>query len=322
MTSSRLPDLRFVRERQESWQRLSELVDRTQRVGLGGLSGDEVLELGRLYRRAASDLAYARTHLPDETVRRRLNDLVSRAHGALYHAERGGMRALLDFFWRDFPELLTRRRAFVLVATAVFLFGSIFALVRPDLSAGIIPESYDTPHLDPQDSPAAGSMITANNIQVALMGFAGGLPFGLLTLWILFSNGMMLGAVGALIERKGQSLEFWPSIVPHGILELSAIMIAGGAGLMIGWALLHPGDLSRGRALSVAAGEAVRLLAGTIPMFLIAGTIEGFISFSSLPAVVKLIVAALSAVGMAFYFTRKGDPGAHDRSSTGEWVKE
>lgn len=306
-SSTQIPDLRFVRERQASWERLSELVDRAQRVGLGGLSGEEALELGRLYRRAGSDLAYARTHLPDEAVRRRLNELVGRAHGVLYHAERGGFRSFLDFYWRIFPELLVRYRAFTLVAMGVFVLGGVFALLRPDLSAGIVPESYNTPHIDPAESAAAGSFITQNNIGVALRAFAGGLPLGLITLFLLFYNGMMIGAVAALIARKGQSLAFWPSIAPHGVLELTAIFIAGGAGLILGWSLLHPGDLPRGRALAAAAGDAIRLIAGTIPMFIVAGVIEGFISFSSLPAFVKLTVAAMTAVVMAFYFSRKGE---------------
>jgi uncharacterized membrane protein SpoIIM required for sporulation len=174
----------------------------------------------------------------------------------------------------------------------------------------MIPESYNTPHIDPASSPMAGSFITQNNIGVAFRAFAGGLPLGLITLLILFTNGMMLGSVGVLIARKGQSAGFWPSIAPHGILELTAIMVAGAAGLMLGWALLHPGDLPRGRALAAAAGDAVRLVAGTIPMFIVAGTIEGFVSFSSLPVFVKLTVAALSAVGMAYYFSRKGGAAA------------
>ena len=184
--------------------------------------------------------------------------------------------------------------------------GAVFALIRPDLAEGIVPESYNTPQVGPEESPEAGSFITQNNITVALVAFAGGLPLGLLTIRAMFVNGMMLGAVGALIARKGQSAQFWPSIAPHGILELTAIFIAGGAGLMLGWALLHPGDLPRGRALAEAAGDGARLLAGTIPMFIVAGTIEGFISFSELPAFVKLLVAALSAAVMVFYFSRKG----------------
>jgi uncharacterized membrane protein SpoIIM required for sporulation len=305
MSENSVRDFRFVREREEGWKRLSDLLDRAQGAGINRLSGEDALELGRLYRRAASDLAYVRTHLPDPGVLRRLNDLVGRAHGFVYVSEKGGGAGLIDFYWREFPLLLRKYRAFVLVAWGIFLAGALFALSRPDLQPFIVPKEYSTPHIGGASSPYASGYITQNNIRVALMAFALGIPLGVATLLLLFSNGMMLGGAGILIAQKGQSAGFWPCIAPHGVLELSAIMIAGAAGMILGWTLLHPGDLPRGKALALAAADAVRLLAGTIPMFVVAGTIEGFVSFSSLSPYLKLLVSALSAAAMALYFTPK-----------------
>lgn len=297
----------FVQRRRERWNRLSSLLDQVSKRGLKGLSGDEALELGRLYRQATSDLAFARTHFPDDTALRPLNELVARGHGVLYVPERGGWNALVRFYLHDFPEVLHQRRVFVFAATGLFLLGILLALARPDLGHFAVSEAYNTPSISAEASPATAGFITQNNVGVAFMAFAGGITCGLLTAFVLLNNGLMLGAVGLLIERKGQSAGFWPSIAPHGALELTAIMLAGGAGLLLGWTLLHPGDLPRGRALSLAAQDAVRLIAGTLPMFIVAGTIEGFLSFSTMPPALKLAVSALSVAAMALYFTRKPD---------------
>ncbi len=294
----------FTQEHRAAWSRLSELLDRAEGSRRGRLSGSEVLELGRLYRRAAADLAYLAAHPVDESTSQDLNRLVSRAHAYVYVHETVGLRSVLDFLWTGFPALVYQRRVCILAATATALLGVLCALLWPDLGRTMVPSSYRTPRMDPALSPLAAVLITANNVQVALRAFAGGITLGAFTLYVLFMNGVMLGGVSSLIAAIGESSRFWPSIYPHGVIELTAIMIAGGAGLRVGWALVSPGDYTRQEALRQAGMDAIRLAIGTVPLFVVAGTIEGYVSFSSLPAVDKLGLGTLAAAALFLYLAR------------------
>jgi uncharacterized membrane protein SpoIIM required for sporulation len=304
---------RFVREKEPGWRRLSELLDRVRVRGVSGLDGSELLELGKLYRRAAADLTYVRTHLADDVLAARLNQLVARAHGVVYVSESSGWLSVPRFFWREFPEVLWHSRYHVLVVTAVFAGSFLLAYFAARWStpfgASLPPEDYLLPMDRGEDGFQPGAMvssfITTNNVGVALRAFAGGVTAGVFTLVVIFSNGLMMGKVSAIMADKGQSFRFWAAILPHGVLELTAIMIAGGAGLVMGWALVAPGDLTRRKALARGGGTAVRLVLGTVPMFVVAGIIEGFVSFTDISNGMKLAVAAMTAVMMAAYVRRK-----------------
>ncbi|TLM76282.1 MAG: stage II sporulation protein M [Actinobacteria bacterium] len=149
-------------------------------------------------------------------------------------------------------------------------------------------------------------------MQVALVAFAGGMTAGILTGWSMLQNGLLLGALAGAAAKSGQALAFWSLIVPHGSLELPAIVLAGGSGLMLARAILFPGDLPRAASLRRAAGEAVRIVLGALPLFLLAGLVEGFFTPSATDPVLKLGVGtALAAAFVAYVLlTGRGEPEA------------
>ena len=150
------------------------------------------------------------------------------------------------------------------------------------------------------ERPYASSFIMTNNIQVSFLAFAGGVTGGLLTVYVLLFNGLLLGGITGLTAHYGIGLGLWTFVIGHGVLELSAIFITGGAGLMMGWAMLNPGLLRRRDALMLAARKAVLLVLGCIPVLITAGVIEGFLSpNAAIPWPVKWTVGVLS--GLLFY---------------------
>jgi uncharacterized membrane protein SpoIIM required for sporulation len=141
---------------------------------------------------------------------------------------------------------------------------------------------------------------------VAFRAFAGGVTFGVYTLIVLASNGLLMGVVAGAAQRFDFAANLWGFVAAHSVIELSVIFIAGGAGLQLGWALLHPGLLSRRAALVLAARRAVILLIGCVPLLVIAGVIEAFISPSALPLAIKLLVALGSGLALYTYLLGAG----------------
>jgi uncharacterized membrane protein SpoIIM required for sporulation len=190
--------------------------------------------------------------------------------------------------------------------SAVFAYAACFFdegfadRVDPGLREAIASHTNWTEAVNRANSLASTSIQT-NNISVTFVTFAGGLLGGLGTLFALFRNGVLLGSVFELCIRY----RFWEIpifIAAHGVIELTAIFIAGGAGLLVGKALLMPGDMRRIDALVTNGLLAIKLILGTIPMLLIAGLIEGFISPAHIPPIYKFSISALSALLMAMYF--------------------
>jgi uncharacterized membrane protein SpoIIM required for sporulation len=159
--------------------------------------------------------------------------------------------------------------------------------------------------------PAFAAGLMTNNIGVALKAFAFGTLGGFPTLCLLFYNGLPLGGLAMQQHQHGRDLLFWSLILPHGIIELSAIIIAGGAGMLIGWAVIAPGRRTRRDAVTIAGRDALRLMLGTVPLFIVAGFTESFVTPSALPAPLKLGYAALTALALTAYFgagSRRASP--------------
>jgi uncharacterized membrane protein SpoIIM required for sporulation len=280
------------------------------------------------YRRAAADLAYAQTHFPGSTTQAYLNRVVGQAHGELYGASQHRLGAAWRFLSREYPRLLRREWRPIAVAGGLMVgaavAGWIAALGDHTLAKLLLPPQFrdisptqlaQTRKVNAEGAaayPVVGSYIGVNNVQVAIMAFAGGITLGVLTVYAMLQNGLMLGVMGGLFTQGGAGVGFWALIVPHGSLELPAIVIAGGAGLKMAGALLFPGDLPRGAALRAAAPVAARLLLGTLPMFAIAAGIEGFFTPTAAPDALKLAVGAVMfALLMAYVFVPgRGDEGA------------
>jgi uncharacterized membrane protein SpoIIM required for sporulation len=307
----------FLESRLGKWKRLEELTARISRLRLKSLSGDEVREFGRLYRRSAADLAIAREEVSDQRLVNYLNHLVGRAHGAIYRSESSGFGVFITFLRYEFPAVFRKTFAYSLTAFVIFMLAAAFASaaclvdegfadrIAPQLRQDIIEHQNWTESVN-KSNPLASTSIQTNNITVTFYAFAGGVLAGIGTLWVLASNGLLLGMVMSLCFRY----RFWeiPIFVSaHGVIELTAIFIAGGAGLLIGKALLMPGDLRRIDALVTNGQFAIKLILGCVPMLLIAGLIEGFISAAHISPTFKFSISVTSALLMTLYFL-KPDP--------------
>lgn len=321
----------FVRERREAWARLQELVDRAQKGRIGALSDDELHEMGALYRRASADLAraqtrYAATFAGQELVRS-LNALVLRAHAQIYSAPPAAPSRGLWFLLFGFPAAFRRHWKPILLA-AFFLYGpaisayiavwanpqSVTLFVDREVIAKVEERAQkklvtgwgaNTDYQGLASSPATSSFIMTNNIRVTIMAVALGVTAGVGTGAVLISNGLMIGGLAGAATNSNVDFLFWSVILPHGVLELSAICIAGGAGLLIARAIYAPGDLTRRDALQLAGNEAALLLAGVAVMLVVAGLIEGFITPTTLPPAFKMAFALLTGVWMTAWLFAK-----------------
>jgi uncharacterized membrane protein SpoIIM required for sporulation len=302
----------WLEKRKSHWVRLEHLLDQSHKHGLKSLTRSELQELGLLYRQAAADLSAAREDPTAQYYARSLNLLLARAHNTIYSGEKSSPWGIIHFFRYTYPEIFRRQLPLVTAAFAVFMLGAVLGLLltltRPDFMRAFLgPHMLNSlerhemwTHSVVAIKPAAASAIMTNNMSVAFVAFASGITAGLFTLLLLFFNGMLLGVIGAACWFYGMSLGLWSFVAPHGVLELPAIFIAGGAGLLVAKGMLFPGLLPRRDSLARAGTEAVRLLLGTIPILIIAGTIEGFISPSSLAPRWKFALAA--AIALIFFF--------------------
>jgi uncharacterized membrane protein SpoIIM required for sporulation len=279
---------RFERERSGGWRALETALGKArgkpERLGATG-----VLELGGLYRAAAADLALARRLFPGDPLTGRLEALVVRARATVY-ADAGGRPSPLAFFSRGYWRLVRERRLALTVAAALFLGGTAFALVwgilDPDAAAGLVPgvfiDGADPPRgdrgLTAAQSASFSSEIFTNNIQVTLLSFGAGLLFAVGGAFLLVYNGLIFGAVLGVAAAHGNLEQLLRLVVAHGVLELSCIVVAGAAGLRMGWALVAPGPLTRRAALAAQARPAMAVVLGTAPWLVVAGLVEGYVS--------------------------------------------
>jgi uncharacterized membrane protein SpoIIM required for sporulation len=306
----------FINKKRASWERLSLIIERTKNGGLRQLSAEELPALGSLYRRAASDLAYARAQEANPNLVLYLNELVGNAHGVLYQEDSGGMSRVLRFLAVGLPAVLRRRMPFILIAFGLTVLGTwlAYALVHhdPRLLTLFLPAEFkdsfdgwkqgfaDHGDISAGDGINFSSQLMTHNTGVGIVAFATGITL-VLPVYFMLQNGFVMGALIAVVQPTHHLASMWAGILPHGICELSAIFICGGAGLCIGWALIAPGEYSRKDALIVAGKDAVKMMVGTIPLFIIAGIIEGNVSHSSLPHFVKFSLAALQFAALMFY---------------------
>jgi uncharacterized membrane protein SpoIIM required for sporulation len=295
----------WLNKRQSYWSRLGSLLARVKAQGLHGLSRSELRELGLLYRQTATDLSAVRGDPSSVQQSRYLNQLLGRAHNAIYSGQKKSVAGIWQFYRREYPRIFRQFLPYTAVATAIFWLGALagmfFVLSDPDYMREFLPpqlvdsiERHEMwTHSIVSVKPQASSAIMTNNLSVSFMAFAAGITGGLGTLYLLFFNGIMIGVIGTACATYGMSVPLWSFVSPHGVLELPAIFIAGGAGLRMARSLLFPGMLSRRDSLSIGGTEAVRLLVGVIPMLIVAGTIEAFFSPSSAPAWLKFTVAGV-----------------------------
>lgn len=285
----------FVETRGARWRALEQLLDKADAKGLQALSLDEARELSRLYRSASSDLLFVRARSAPAEVTGYLNDLVGRAYALTYPGKRPRLADAWTFVARGFPDTFRRESRMFLAAMLFFLAGMGFGYLGMVMDADAAQYLVPAEHLDldpleraTRESVADGAtaedqarfttFLFTHNIQVAFLAFALGLTAGVGTSVLLFVNGLMLGALAQVYTAKGLAGWFWAWILPHGIPEVTAIGIAGAAGLVIARGMVAPQGLSRRHAVRKEAKVALRLLMGTLLLFVCAGFIEGTVS--------------------------------------------
>ena len=308
---------RFVEDRRARWARLGNLIfEANGRVER--LAPDDVLELGRLYRSASSDLAVARRDFALDAATERLNDLVAAAHALVYSEAPTSGRRLRRFVLRELPASVranSRYTAASFAAFAIPLFATFaIGVLLPEIAATALP-AETRQHLAERRlwtdipegyRPLLGPIIIVNNVRVAIAAFAGGLTAGALTLYLLIENGAFLGTVLAVVQGYGLSGGLLAFTAAHGPLELSCIVLSGGAGLRLAWALLRPGERSRGDALRLAGAQAIRVMLLVVPALGVAGILEAFLSPSDAPLAVKITAGAIAAVVLWAYIALAG----------------
>lgn len=294
----------WIEKRRPHWSRLEQLMDRVHNAGLKSLNRSELRELGLLYRQVAADLAVMRADASAVHFAGYLNQLLARAHHTIYSGHKTSHSAALLFFRDTYPMVFRRNLNYCVFGFILFLgggvIGSILTLKDPDFGLKIMgPQMVQTierhemwTHSVVAMKPVASSAITTNNLSVAFTTFAAGITAGLGTMYMIAFNGLLMGVIGAACAQAGMSLQLWSFVAPHGVLELPAIFISTGAGLRIAAGLLFPGVLPRRESLALAGREAVLLLLGCVPLLLVAGVIEAFLSPTEVSVRMKFIFAA------------------------------
>jgi uncharacterized membrane protein SpoIIM required for sporulation len=318
----------FRREREQSWRELERLVSKVEHGGMRLLSAEELSRLPILYRSALSSLSVARSISLDRNLLEYLENLTSRAYLCVYGVRRRFGGALITFFIQSFPQAVRDLRWTIPIAALILVLGALTGLVLTDGNLDrfyqFVPETLHqgrTPTSSPEelreglfDTDASvhrllllfATFLFTHNSQVGILAFSLGFVVGLPVFYLLFTNGLILGAFGALYRSHGLSTEFWGWVLPHGITELGAVVLCGAAGLSVSRSLLFPGAEKRLRNLARQGRRAGLVVLGAVALFLVAALIEGFFRQLVHSTPVRYSVALLSAIGWMLYFTRVG----------------
>lgn len=299
----------FLKKRQSSWKRFESLLLRTERDRGEKLNGDEIAEFSALYRSLCFDLSLIQSRDWGASMSRYLNNLATRGHNHLYRSRPGSLEAVVRFLTDEFPRLLRANGRYFATALALFAIPWIVVAIitarDPSLAGRILPgtsqeqmESMYSKSIAEQrdevrsDSTMAGFYVR-NNVGISFKCFALGAFAGLGTMVVLVYNSIYLGTVTGYLIGRGHGKNFLEFVIGHGSFELTAIAVSGTAGLILGHAIVHPGDYSRWDALKTRGLDAVKIAIGAGAMLVVAAGIEGFWSPSKAPFAVKIVVGVL-----------------------------
>lgn len=288
----------FLRARRPAWTALEAASRRPPR------SAAEVDELLELYQQAATDLSIARTRYDEPALTAELTQLVARAQSRLLAPRRPTWQQLATAAATSFPAAVWHMRRAVAVSAAVLLLSALVAgwwvAVNPDVQNALLSpaarEAYLQEDFEAYYSSRAASefasFVSANNARVGALAMASGVLLGIPTVGLLAFNGLNIGAAGGMFVGADRADVFFGLILPHGLLELTAIAVAGGAGLHLGWAVVVPGDRPRREAFAAAARRSLRVVVGLVLAFLVAGLVEAWVTPSGLSTPARIGIGA------------------------------
>jgi uncharacterized membrane protein SpoIIM required for sporulation len=318
----------FIATNQPAWASLRELTDRAGRRA-ARLSPSDLDELVRLYQRASTHLSLARSGYRDPALAAELTRLVARAGALVYGTRPRTMRGFRRFFTDTFPAALWRLRWFVVASTLLF----VLPFIAVGLWVGASPaaleaagpeavrEAYVTEDFEEYYSALPSgeftALVTTNNIRVGVAAFALGILACVPTVAVLAFNGLNVGVAWGLFLAAGEQARFWGLIVPHGLLELTGVFVAGATGLRLGWTLIDPGDRPRATALRDEGRRAIVIVLGLFVVFAVAGVIEGFVTGAPLPTPVRVGIGVVAQALFVLYAVVLGR-AASARGLTGE----
>jgi uncharacterized membrane protein SpoIIM required for sporulation len=307
----------FLRRRRPDWKRLEAVLDQVEGSGLASLDDEQAVEFGRLYRRAASDLNQAQTFVSGEATETYLNDLVARSYLAIYGKSKINLRALVHHVAFGFPVVFRRYLPHVLLAVALFAVGAVFgylvsyhdkaasrALLMPDMQTILPDEEGDDSKIEAQSTgqfTAFSSFLFTHNVSVSLAAFALGITLGVGTAWLMLYNGVILGVLAAVFVEAGQLTAFATGVLPHGVLEIPAMLIAGAAGFVLAQGIVRARPWPRGEELARAGAEALLLASGCVPLLAVAAVLEAGVARAPDWLLAKGIKLAIAGIGILLF---------------------
>ncbi len=294
----------YVAAHRGEWERLEALLGKASSPRR--LSGEEVDELVELYQRTATHLSVVQSAGRDPALVRRLSSLVARARGIVAGGRAASLSDVARFLKVDFPAVCYRTRRWWLGAAAGFLVAAVgyalvvindpraqLAVASPDKVRQLIGHDFRDYYSSAPAQDFAARVFT-NNAQIAGFEVAFGILLGIPVLYLLYSNALNVGVTGGLMIANGQSGQFFGLILPHGLLELTAVFVAAGLGLKIGWTVIDPGARTRAQALADEGRALVVGAVGLAVMLLCSGLIEAFVTPSGLPTWARIGIGAVA----------------------------
>lgn len=308
---------RYITRNEPAWKRLEELTRRA-RSRVDKLDPIELDELIALYQRTSSQLSHVRGHYHDRELTVRLTRIVASAAGVIYGKRARSIKAITDFFSWTFPAAVWQIRRFIGAAALIMFVPAVLvalwlvndpaaldSVASPAQRSEYVENQFEQYYSD-QPSAMFFTEVTVNNITVSFQAFALATLACVPGAWVLVQNGLLLGQAAAVMITAGETARFFGLIIPHGALELTAIAIAAGAGLKLGWTLLVPGDRTRPEALTQEGRRTVVVILGLMTTFVTAGLIEGFVTGSGLPTGVRIGVGLSVWTAFAVYIVTRG----------------
>ncbi len=328
MPGIQLKSYEFRRERERAWQELERLIKKTESAGVRSLSSVELLRLPSLYRAALSSLSVARSISLDRNVVLYLESLAARAYFCVYGTRTSLPDAVADFFGRQFPAAVRAAAWPILIAGLFMLLGAavgyfttaanedwFYTYVSADYAQGRTPASSTDDLRDvlyDDGGGAAASLYTfatflfTHNARIGILAFALGFALGAPVIALMTITGLTIGAFAALYAGRGLSVEFWGWLLIHGTTELTAVVLCGGAGLVLGGSLAFPGKHTRLANLAIRGRLAGQVVLGAVAMLFVAGLLEGFGRQLITDATARYAIATGALAAWIWYFTRVG----------------